>query len=38
MQHCDIKVENAPSREKIVHQYVSFSAKKNNIRTKSRGD
>jgi len=28
-QYYDIKVENAMSREKILHQYVSFSAKKN---------
>ena len=29
MQHCDIKVENETSREEMLHQYVSFSAKKN---------
>ena len=29
MQYCDIKVENETSKEKILHQYVSFSAKKN---------
>ena len=34
MQYCDVKVENATSREKMLHQCVSFSAKKNTYKDK----